>query len=110
MFARQLAGETDYMIRSICCALLAIGLCATACFAVQANGTSCCEGREPGWATAIVLSGNQREAIRSLPVTERPYRPLHVYGNAVRRLHYRGTVLPAPRDVIDAGAATLLRP
>lgn len=37
----------------------------------------------------------------ALPITERPYRPLHFYGNTVRRLHYRGQALPAPRDLTE---------
>lgn len=64
---------------------------------------------EPRWSPGIVLTGAEREAIKSLPMTQRPYRPLHVYGNTVRRLYYRGTALPAPRDVVQAGAATVLR-
>lgn len=64
---------------------------------------------EPSWSSGIVRVGEEREAIKSLPVTERPYRPLHFYGNTVRRLHYRGTAIPAPRDVVGASAATILR-
>lgn len=64
---------------------------------------------EPTWTYGVVRTGDERDAIKSLPVTERPYRPLHFYGNTVRRLHYRGTPLPAPRDVVGAGAATILR-
>ena len=32
-----------------------------------------------------------REQIRSLPIVERPNRPIHFYGNAVRRRHHRAT-------------------
>ena len=32
----------------------------------------------------------QRAAIRSMPITARPYRPGHVYGNAVRVLNRIG--------------------
>ncbi len=64
---------------------------------------------EPGWTYGVVRIGEDRDAIKSLPMTERPYRPLHFYGNTVRRMHYRGTPLPAPRDVVGAGAATVLR-
>lgn len=38
---------------------------------------------EAGIADTTNLS---REQIRSLPITERPSRPGHVYGNTVRRL------------------------
>lgn len=29
----------------------------------------------------------QRTAIRAMPITQRPYRPGHVYGNTVRTLN-----------------------
>lgn len=38
-----------------------------------------------------------REAIRSLPLLERPNRPGHIYGNTVRRIyHRRHGSFPAP--------------
>ncbi|MCC6507890.1 MAG: hypothetical protein IT423_02195 [Pirellulaceae bacterium] len=64
---------------------------------------------EPNWTYGIVRTGEDREAIKSLPMTQRPYRPLHFYGNTVRRMHYRGTAIPAPRDVLGASAATMMR-
>ena len=43
----------------------------------------------PTWVPAATrtmrLTGNTREEIREMPIEERPYRPGHVYGNAVRR-------------------------
>lgn len=56
--------------------------------------------REPGWSPVVIARGAYREQIKSLPMEQRPYRPLHFYGNTVRRLHYRGNPLPGPRDVI----------
>ncbi len=38
----------------------------------------------------IVTFGESRQQIQSTPILERPYRPLHVYGNTVRRRHTRG--------------------
>lgn len=32
----------------------------------------------------------QRAAIRSMPITARPYRPGHIYGNTVRALNRVG--------------------
>ncbi len=64
---------------------------------------------EPGWTHGVVRVGEERDQIKSLPMTERPYRPLHFYGNTVRRMHYRGTAIPAPRDIVGASAATILR-
>jgi hypothetical protein len=37
----------------------------------------------------VIAFGETRETIKSTPITQRPYRPLHVYGNSVRRRHQR---------------------
>jgi hypothetical protein len=49
-----------------------------------------------GLAVLVVTSsalarnpGYSRAEIRSMPITERPSRPGHFYGNAVRRNYYR---------------------
>jgi hypothetical protein len=55
---------------------------------------------EPGWSPVIIARGEYREQVKSLPMELRPYRPLHFYGNTARRIHYRGTPLPAPRDIL----------
>jgi hypothetical protein len=39
----------------------------------------------------IIATGKQREQIKATPITQRPYRPLHFYGNSVRRAHQRRT-------------------
>lgn len=65
---------------------------------------------EPGWQGNVIARGAEREKIQNTPILERPYRPLHFYGNTVRRRHYRGTAVPAPRDVVGvAGAAVSSR-
>ncbi len=51
-------------------------------------------GQEPRWSGDVFARGRYS----SLPMTHRPYRPFHIYGNTVRRAHYRGTAMPAPRD------------
>jgi hypothetical protein len=58
------------------------------------------EAREPGWDWRVVTFGDQREKIQETPILERDYRPLHFYGNTVRRMHYRGTPLPLPKSVV----------
>lgn len=62
---------------------------------------------EPGWSGSVIARGAERQRLLSTPITERPYRPFHFYGNAVRRNHYRGTVLPAPRDFFEGGASLI---
>lgn len=38
----------------------------------------------------VVTFGDARRELQSTPMLERPYRPLHVYGNTARRRHQRG--------------------
>jgi hypothetical protein len=54
---------------------------------------------EPGWVGQVVKPRSQRDEIRQTPMIYRPYRPLHFYGNTVRRVYYHGRVLPAPSDL-----------
>ncbi len=55
--------------------------------------------QEPGWHPRVLKLGEDRQRTNRLPVVQRPYRPLHIYGNSVRRLHYRGTALPTLGDL-----------
>lgn len=63
------------------------------------------ESAQPRWSPNIIVTGQAREQLRSLPIEQRPNRPLHLYGNTVRRMHHRSTAaaplgvgasLPAP--------------
>jgi hypothetical protein len=47
-----------------------------------------------GFDPRIITFGPSREQIKNMPMLERPYRPLHVYGNTVRRRHHRATSAP----------------
>jgi hypothetical protein len=53
---------------------------------IEASGT--------GFDPRIVAFGATREQIKNTPMLERPYRPLHVYGNTARRRHSRATSAP----------------
>ncbi len=64
--------------------------------------TGYCVAREPTWSHEIIAVGTRRQQLTSLPIERRPYRPLHVYGNTVRRWYYRGAVLPTWLDVRQA--------
>lgn len=44
-----------------------------------------------GFDPRIVTFGSERDQIKSTPIEKRPNRPLHVYGNSVRRRHARTT-------------------
>lgn len=48
------------------------------------------EARDTGFDPRIVTFGETREQIKSTPINQRPNRPLHVYGNTVRRRTSRG--------------------
>ena len=68
-----------------------------------------CVGAEPRWSSTVVARGETRQVIVSTPMVARPYRPLHFYGNAVRRLHYRGSPLPEAGDIRNGWRALTRR-
>ena len=45
--------------------------------------------RATGWAPNTLVFGAERAKIKSMHILARPNRPLHFYGNTVRRIHYR---------------------
>jgi len=57
------------------------------------------DARTTGFDPRIVTFGDAREDIKSTPITERPYRPMHVYGNTVRRRHQRAADSTPARSV-----------
>lgn len=50
-----------------------------------------------GFDPRVVVFGATREQIKNTPILDRPYRPLHVYGNTVRRRNHRGATAPSSR-------------
>ena len=63
-------------------------------FILLAMGASSVTAREPGWVRNVIPRPAERRVLRSTPIIHRPYRPLHIYGNTVRRQHYHGRLLP----------------
>lgn len=63
------------------------------------SGSPQASATEPGWTPRVLKLGEDRARTNAQPIIARPYRPLHFYGNAVRRRYHRGTVLPTPTDV-----------
>lgn len=51
--------------------------------------------RNSNFDARIVTFGEARDQIKSTPMVERPNRPLHFYGNSVRRRHGRAVSRPA---------------
>ncbi len=64
---------------------------------------------DPGWLGVVVARGELKQWIDSTPIVERPNRPFHFYGNAVRREYYRGNPLPRPGDLVKGGAALIVK-
>jgi hypothetical protein len=60
---------------------------------------------EPGRLNVIVARGEFREQIRATPILERPYRPFHFYGNAVRRAYYHGGNSAQVSNAVPSNAA-----
>jgi len=48
-----------------------------------------------GFDPLPIMVGQARQEIKRLPIEQRPYRPLHVYGNTVRRRHHRAAPHPS---------------
>lgn len=44
-----------------------------------------------GFDPRIITFGDSRKEIKNTPIEKRAYRPLHIYGNSVRRRYYRGS-------------------
>jgi hypothetical protein len=55
---------------------------------------------EPGWSPVVIATGAYREYLHSLPIEQRPYRPLHFYGNTIRWLHHRVIPCLSSRQVL----------
>jgi len=54
---------------------------------------------EPGWTSRILVPQSEEAVRQATPIMNRPYRPLHFYGNTVRRMHYHGRVRPTLTEV-----------
>ncbi len=64
---------------------------------------------EPGWEGRVIKFGAAREQVQETDILHRSYRPLHFYGNTVRRRYYRGTAAPSLRDFTRGSAALVVR-
>lgn len=66
-------------------------------------------GQEPGWSRYVIAPPEMRSVLEATPIENRPYRPLHFWGNTVRRTYYHGSPLPQPRNLVQS-AGPLLAP
>ena len=89
-------------------AILTLGLSASTSFAQAPLIVPVAAHPEPGWLGVVIARGDLREQIEATPILDRPYRPLHVYGNTVRRNYYRGAPGPRVRDVAQGAGAIVV--
>ena len=71
----------------------------TSAAVLAASFSSAAVGQEPGWTNRVLVAPEERPQHEATPIIHRPYRPLHFYGNTIRRLHYHGRVLPTPNEL-----------
>jgi hypothetical protein len=56
-------------------------------------------GYEPGWTGHVIVPQAEEAVRQATPIVNRPYRPLHFYGNTVRRRYYHGRVRPTAPEM-----------
>lgn len=71
--------------------------------------SSAASAQEPEWWGVVIARGADQSQVESTPIVQRPYRPLHFYGNTIRRQYYRGNPLPLPRDFVQGAQAFVFR-
>ncbi len=62
---------------------------------------------EPQWVPVVIARGEYRRQLEATPIEQRPNRPLHFYGNTVRRIHYRNSALPRTQDFSNTGRSLI---
>ncbi len=89
-------------------AVMALLLQTASSFAMT-NRCSAASGNEPGWTHGVLLFGEEKAKKDATPILERNYRPLHFYGNTIRRQYYRGTAVPSVGDGLQAAKVVVTR-
>jgi hypothetical protein len=80
---RDRSSQTSFSIGEVATMNLQSFAAAIVSILVLASGTA--TAAELGDSLPIVARGEVRDAIKSQDIHDRPNRPLHVYGNTVRR-------------------------
>ena len=60
----------------------------------------------PGVSLKVITFGEERARLQSTPIEQRPYRPLHFYGNRVRRQSRRSTTTSSSSPTSSRTQAT----
>ena len=82
----------------------AVSETASAAAMSPADSAAPADSSRPGWLGVVVARGDLKEWIDSTPIVDRPNRPLHFYGNTVRRRYYRGNSSRL-NEAVQGGAA-----
>jgi hypothetical protein len=69
---------------------LSIGVAIAAIFLTNQSASA----QSMRWYPFVIARGPDRQIIENTPIELRPNRPLHFYGNAVRRNYRRSTSFP----------------
>ena len=71
-------------------------------------GSAAAEAAEAssGVSLKVITFGDERTRLQSTPIEQRPYRPLHFYGNRVRRQSRRSTTVSTARTTAGSTQAT----
>ncbi len=69
--------------------------------------TASADSSGPGWLGVVVARGELKQQIESTPIVDRPNRPFHFYGNAVRRKYYRSASAPPAGGFSNNGGTTM---
>ena len=71
-------------------------------------GSAAAEAAEAssGVSLKVITFGEERARLQSTPIEQRPYRPLHFYGNRVRRQSRRSTTTSSSSPTSSRTQAT----
>ena len=79
------------MTRSVFCRPAALTLVVGGLLLAVSGPVDAADAASPGVSLKVITFGDERAQLQSTPIEQRPYRPLHFYGNRVRRQSRRTT-------------------
>ena len=69
-----------------------------------------CQAQQNNWYPYVIARGEDRAVIQNTPIELRPNRPLHFYGNIVRRNVARGNAPASGFTLLPSGIGVEQRP
>ena len=79
------------MTRPAFCRPAALALAAGGLFFSVVGPVEAADAASRGVSLKVITFGEERAQLQSTPIEQRPYRPLHFYGNRVRRQSRRSS-------------------